>query len=464
MKVLITGATGFVGSKLCLELTKAGHELIILTRNPDRARQKLSLNAQYFKWSPESELPPKEAITQADAIIHLLGENISARRWSTEQKERIENSRVKGTQNLTRAIDEYRETPLKSFVSTSAIGIYHKNQNSKIDENSPIDNQDFLGDVCAKWEDAAKQVEKASRQVTLRVGVVLDQGGGALEKLLPIFKLGLGGPIGNGKAMMSWIHRDDLVNAYIRAATDSEMNGVYNAVAPGPVTNKVFTKALANSLKMPALFPVPTLALKAAFGEMSSIMTDSQEVYPSRLMEANFQFSYPEIQSAFDEICQKKKISCFQFESWQEIEQDYDEVSRFFFAAENLKYLTPKEMGFNIEGTPEEMKVGAKHTYRFKLHSIPLKWKSQITACSPNSSFVDEQLHGPYQTWIHQHNFYPTAKGVLIEDIVYYRPPMGFLGSLAQPFIRKNLEGVFNFRKERLTKWNELKKEIMDKD
>ena len=242
MKILITGATGFVGGYLIKELVKNDHSVKVLTRNSKKYADSTEKNVQYFSWNPETEIAPKEAFIAADGskdvdvVINLMGENISNRRWSTAQKKKIFNSRVLGTNNLVEAINTYLSSPLDLFISTSAVGIYEANTPEILNEDG-ISGKGFLANVCQEWEASALNIKQSKRTLITRVGVVFGNNGGALQKLLPIFKLGGGGPIGNGKQTMSWIHVKDLVNIYIKAIEDERYKGIVNAVSPKPVSN-----------------------------------------------------------------------------------------------------------------------------------------------------------------------------------------------------------------------------------
>jgi len=308
MKVLITGATGFVGGYLIKELVKNNHQVKVLTRNADKHQKDSSLPVEYFSWNPEVELPPRQAFTKedgskdVDVVINLMGENISNRRWSTAQKKKIFNSRILGTTNLVSAIDQYLDSPIDLFISTSAIGLYEANIPDTLNEDGIL-GKGFLPNVCQEWEATANKIQNSKRTLITRVGVVFGNNGGALQKLLPIFKLGAGGPIGNGKQIMSWIHVKDLVNIYIKAIENDQYKGVVNAVSPNAVSNSEFTKAFGRAVHRPALFPVPPFMLRLIFGEMASIILDSQTVKPKALLNLGHRFLFPEIQDAMDEIC-----------------------------------------------------------------------------------------------------------------------------------------------------------------
>lgn len=304
-KILVTGGTGFVGTRLVQKLADQGHQVRVLSRNPDKATSKWQGQVQVYKWeAPHGEIP-SEALEQINSVINLMGENIGDKRWSAYQKVKLRESRVDGTRNLIKAIKK-QGLKLKSFISTSAVGIYPVNKDQVLTESSEASDS-FLASLCTDWEKEVEALDKneVEQIAIVRVGVVLGLGGGAAAKLLPIFKIGAGGPVGSGSQMMSWIHVDDLVELYCYILDHPEIKGPINAVAPHPVSNKEFSKALAKSLGRPCLFPVPPIALKLAMGEMSTIVLDGQEVKSEVVPNTSFEFKYPTIDKACDQLAAK---------------------------------------------------------------------------------------------------------------------------------------------------------------
>lgn len=298
MKVLVTGATGFVGKILVRQLVQGGHEVVILTRNVANAALNLgSKNCKYFLWSDTNQAPPAEAFVNIDGVINLLGESIADKKWDDAQKRKIHDSRVNGTTQLVKTISTLSHKP-KVFVSTSAVGIYGNREDEDVTESSKEGN-DFLATVCKDWEDAAMKAQAfASRVVIIRVGVVLGRGGGALKKMLPIFKLGGGGPLGTGRQYMSWIHVEDLAAMYVEALKNENIQGPYNGTAPYPATNKEFTKALGRALKRPTFAPAPAFVMKLVFGEMSQMLLEGQKVLPLKFKDQKFRYRYPTLEMA----------------------------------------------------------------------------------------------------------------------------------------------------------------------
>ena len=301
MKILITGGTGFVGQRLLKELYSQGHTAVVLTRNPDKARLHEATGAVFHRWDGISEDVPPEVFEGIDAVINLMGENIANKRWSDDQKRKLQKSRIDATQKLVAGLERHLREPLKVFISASASGYYPVNTGETLDESSSA-GSGFLSDLCQQWEDATNGLTKTQRKIISRTGVILGPESGALNKLLPIFKLGGGGPIGDGSMIMSWIHVEDMVKAICEWLTQDKYNGVYNMVAPNPVPNKVFTKALAKAVRRPAFFPVPPFMLKLIMGEMSTIVLDSQKLVPKKLEEDGFKFDHPEIEEALKDL------------------------------------------------------------------------------------------------------------------------------------------------------------------
>jgi uncharacterized protein (TIGR01777 family) len=302
MKILITGATGFVGKRLTTKLLDLGHEINVLTRDVEKAKNIFkSDKVQAFAWKNNLELPPAEAVDGINGVINLMGENIGAKRWTADQKRKLKESRVDATANLVARLQDKLTDPLEFFISASAVGIYPVNNEGVLTEDSHPGHT-FLAELCQAWEAASADLTKAKRKVYIRTAVVLEKSDGALKKMLPPFQMGVGGPIGSGNQMMSWIDVDDLVNLYITAANNTNFTGVYNAAAPHPVSNFEFTKSLGHALHRPTILPVPATALKIAFGEMATVMLDSQAVVSKRLEEQGFHFKYPTINDAFKEI------------------------------------------------------------------------------------------------------------------------------------------------------------------
>jgi uncharacterized protein (TIGR01777 family) len=299
MKILITGATGLIGRPLCRVLSDEGHTVIALSRSPRKAGDLAA--SKVYEWDGQSGPPPAEALEAVEAVVHLAGEPIAAQRWSDEQKRRIRDSRVISTRHLVNGIGNVLPRPA-ALISGSAVGFYGDRGDEQLEEDA-APGEGFMPDVCRKWEaEAARATEYAIRVVVVRTGVVLARGGGALEKMLPPFKLGVGGRLASGRQWFPWIHLDDIVEIFRHAVFSPSLNGVVNGVAPAVVTNNEFTENLARALHRPALFPVPEFALRMMFGEMADVLLGSQRVVPRRLIDSGYDFHYPQLAQALEDL------------------------------------------------------------------------------------------------------------------------------------------------------------------
>ncbi len=303
MKILVTGATGLIGKRLCSRLISEAHEIVILSRRPENVL--ISKQVKAFGWNPEKSAPPAEALEGIDAVVHLAGEPVAAARWTEEQKRKIRDSRVLGTKNLVDGLRKAATRP-EVLVSGSAVGIY----GSRGDENLPesaAPGTGFLVDICREWEAAADEAEALGIRVAqVRIGVVLSQEGGALEKMLLPFKLGMGGRLSSGRQWFPWIHIDDIVGILHLAIFNQRLKGPVNGVAPGIVTNADFTKQLAGELSRPVFLPVPEFALRILMGEMANVVLASQRVIPAVAMQAGYRFAFPELREALHNLLRKE--------------------------------------------------------------------------------------------------------------------------------------------------------------
>jgi uncharacterized protein len=303
MKVIVTGSTGLVGRALVRSLLADGHEVTRLVRGDSQGFRAPGTAAVH--WDPERGEIDAQALEGHDAAVHLAGEPIAEGRWDDEKKRRIRESRVKGTSLLAGALAGLGLKPTV-LVSASATGFYG-NRGAEILREESASGSDFLSEVCREWEKATLQASQAGiRVVHLRTGVVLSGEGGALQKMLTPFKLGLGGKVGSGGQYMSWITLDDLVGVIRRAMEDESLRGPVNAVAPGAVTNEEFTKALGHALGRPTIFAVPAFAARLAFGEVAdAVLLAGARVEPARLKEAGFEFKHPGIEGALRSVLGK---------------------------------------------------------------------------------------------------------------------------------------------------------------
>jgi uncharacterized protein len=276
MRVAVTGASGLIGTRLSSALRARGDEVVGI--------------------SLRSGPPSADALACCDAVVHLAGEEV-AQRWTDQARERIRSSRVDGTRGLVQAIAGAEPRP-RVLVSASAVGYYGHRGDERLDEDA-APGDDFLAQVCVGWEREANAAAEAGvRVVTVRTGVVLDKSGGALAKMLPPFRLGVGGPVAGGRQYLPWIHIDDLVGIYLAAVDNEDWSGPVNAAAPEPVTNAEFSKALGRALHRPAIAPVPALAIRLLYGDMAEIVTEGQRAIPARAQQLGYTYAHPDLDEA----------------------------------------------------------------------------------------------------------------------------------------------------------------------
>jgi uncharacterized protein (TIGR01777 family) len=291
VRVTITGASGFIGRRLVETLLKQGAAIHLLSRKPLPERPGVRSSV----WEPEAGPAPAGSLSGADAVIHLAGEPV-AQRWTEAARRRIRDSRIVGTRRLVESLGTLDHPP-KVLVAASAVGYYGSRGDEILDESAQP-GSGYLPEVCLEWEREAAAAEKLGiRVVRIRIGLVLDASGGALRSMLPPFRLGLGGRLGTGGQWLSWIHLSDLAELF-RYALDRPLAGACNAVSPHPVTNAEFTRVLGHVLRRPAVLPVPAMALRLIFGEMSDLLLASQRVLPKTAESAGFRFRYPELEPA----------------------------------------------------------------------------------------------------------------------------------------------------------------------
>ncbi|MCE2412958.1 TIGR01777 family oxidoreductase [Candidatus Poribacteria bacterium] len=298
--VLVSGGTGFIGSRVCTALHERGDTVHVLSRNPTRAQTKLKSVRAAYGWSPETEKLPSEATSDVKAVVHLAGETIAGR-WNAEKKRRIRDSRILSTRNL---VESFAELPTKPdvLVCASAIGYYGNSGDEHFTEVS-APGTDFLAKVCQEWETEAQKADALGiRVVMVRIGLVLGLGGGLLTQVLTPFKMGVGGILGSGRQWMSWIHVDDVVGIVIHALENEEIRGPLNATAPVPVRNVEFTKTLGTVLRRPTLFPVPTFGLRLMMGEFADFVVLSQNVLPEKTEVSGYEFRHRTLESALRDL------------------------------------------------------------------------------------------------------------------------------------------------------------------
>lgn len=459
MRVFVTGATGFIGRALIPRLQRDGHAVIAWVRSPARARGLLGAEVELVQAdaAPDALLA---AIARADAVVNLAGEPLMGGRWTAARRAVLEETRITVTDQLVRAMAEAKARP-RVFMSGSAVGYYGDRADEPLTEASS-GGDDFLARLCRRWESAAQDAERlGARVVLLRTGVVLGRAGGALAQMRPPFQLGVGGPVGSGTQYLPWIHLHDLVKIIAVALIDDRYRGPVNGVAPEQATSRTFARALGRVLHRPALLPVPALALKAILGEAATVLLASQRVDPRVLRERQFAFDFPTLDSALEDIVGGASVTIAPASSRPEgagtaryelrartvIEAPIEDTFAFFSKAANLGVITPAAMRFAIQGQVPTMATGAVIDYLVRVGPLPVHWRTRITTWEPGRRFADLQEKGPYRFWWHEHTFQADGPRTVMEDRVYYTPPFGLVGRLANRlFIRSTLRRIFQYR------------------
>ncbi len=307
MRLFLTGCTGFIGRELIPLLLKEGHSLTVISRK-SKEKLKMIANDSNLRFIQINPVDPSSwnnediqtSLKNCEGVINLAGEPIAEKRWTQDHCKEITNSRLGTTNNLIRNLLNLKKSP-KFLINASAIGFYGSHPQTEFTEEH-IPGDDYLANLCKEWESIAKEKPRATRLLIIRIGIVLGKDGGALGKMLPIFRAGLGGPIGDGKQWMSWIHRTDLCNLISESIQNSSWSGVINGVAPNPVRMKDFSNCLGKILGRPSLLKVPGPILKLILGDGASVVLEGQNVQSQRLKKLKFKFIFPTINDAFKAI------------------------------------------------------------------------------------------------------------------------------------------------------------------
>jgi uncharacterized protein len=305
-KIAITGATGFIGSHLSQRLAEEGHSITVFTRNTSDAAKMFPSSFKIVEWDYHEPRNWEDEINENEIIIHLAGANLFARRWDDDYKKKIIESREVSSRNIVKAIRK-DNTAVKVLISASGMGYYGDTNGIAVNEDSPA-GTDFLAQICKKWEEPTyKADEKGIRRINMRMGLVLSTKEGYLGKLLPAYKLFVGGPLGKSSSWLSWIHIDDVLEAYLFAIRTESLREAVNVSSPNPVTARDFADTLGDVMSRPSFFTVPEAALKLLVGEAGRYIAYSQKVLPQELQECGFQFRYPELKPALEDLINNKK-------------------------------------------------------------------------------------------------------------------------------------------------------------
>jgi len=471
MRVLITGATGFIGRALVPRLQRDGHTIVAWVRSESRARSLLGADVDLVPAS-RGHAALVDSIGGVDAVVNLAGEPLIGKRWTPDRRRVLAESRVGVTTDLVRAIAAATPRP-RVLVSGSAVGWYGDRDGEPLTETSKPGG-DFLAHMCRDWENAARAAEVSGvRVVLLRTGVVLGRNGGALAQMLPPFKLGAGGPIGNGRQYLPWIHLHDLVSAVAVMIADERYRGPVNGVAPEEATSRTFAAALGRALHRPAILPTPAFVLRALFGEAATVLLASQRVAPAVLVGHGFTFAFPTLEAALADIVGGGSIAIgprtpagpqantaaagsgapagttapYELRTTTVVDASVAETFAFFSRAENLGLITPAAMQFTLTQAAQPITEGARMEYRIRVGPATIRWRSRIAVWEPGRRFVDVQEVGPYRVWWHEHAFRPDGARTVMEDRVLYAPPLGALGRIVnRVFVAPALTRIFQYR------------------
>lgn len=467
MHIFITGATGFLGRSLVLRLMRDGHTISAWVRSPVRARALFGTAAELVPVA-DGDIALQQAVERADVVVNLAGAPILQKRWTRARQRELEASRIGVTERLVSAMRACR-TPPSALVSASAIGFYGDRGSDWQDETQGP-GTGFAARLCQAWEEAALgAASDATRVAVIRIGVVLGRDGGVLQTMLRPFRLGIGGPLGSGRQYIPWIHVRDMVEILAQAVTDEDYRGVINGVAPDPASNRDVTRGVARALRRPGFVRTPATVLRLALGESSCLLLDSVRVRPGFLLERGFQFQFTDLQAALYEALRPSPRTTFEIARGEprapylterrpryllrhktRIDAPLSEVFEFFSKAENLSLITPAGMEFDIvTPVPVTMGPGTVIDYKIKLGPVPMSWRTVIEDWQPGRKFVDAQHRGPYRCWWHEHHFEADGDTTLMEDRVYYTPPLGLLGRLSNRlFVRRMLGEIFSYREQ----------------
>jgi uncharacterized protein (TIGR01777 family) len=465
VNVLITGGTGFIGRALIMRLMRDGHSISALVRNQGRASSLLGEDVKLLA-ADLSDSSLDGVMSETDVVVNLAGEPVLGGRWTPARKKSIWDSRIDLTNRLVDSIQRVEKRP-QVLLSSSAVGFYGDGGDRKMTSDDQV-GRGFLAELCAEWESAALRASTSGVRVVMpRTGFVLGRGGGALKQMLTPFRLGVGGPIGSGEQYIPWIHLDDIVEMMVTAIQDEQFEGPFNATGPDPVTFKEFARVLGKVLKRPAILPLPGFVVHAIFGDAAEVILTGQRAIPQTAQKAGYTFRHTSLESALQDLLSasgvrirritepveesseylKKRPPTYLLEAETIINRPVKEIFPFFSSAGNLGLITPPEMNFAITGAPKTMEEGAIIDYTLKVNGIGINWQTRIEKWESGSRFVDSQSRGPYASWWHEHAFIDEGDRTRMTDRVYYSPPAGILGRIAnEVFIADELKRVFGYR------------------
>jgi uncharacterized protein (TIGR01777 family) len=440
-----------------MKLLKSGFDVLVCSRQKEsHILSKMGLPVIPISVDLNQKEIPKAALENVSFVVHLAGDGVADKKWTTERKKQILDSRVHTTLNLFNSLKGLKK--LERVISASAIGFYPMTPNDDKAAGfveTDINGTGFLSEVCQSWENSARESgKKMGVPVSIiRIGLVLKRGAGFLSKLEPLARRGLLSWFGKGQAIGSWIHIEDLLAAIEFIIKSKNPSQTYNLTSPSPVSNKKMIQALAKSMNTSPSLPVPEMAIRLAMGSMAEMILGSQKVIPKNLLDEGFAFQFATLEKAFENLYREHpEAHVFEDRVWLSLEQK--KVFEFFADEGNLEKITPSILSFSVVGkSTEKIEKGTLIDYRLKIHGVPAKWRTEITSWQPPIEFVDEQFKGPYSLWHHRHSFETLNGGTLIQDKVHYRLPVGVLGDLfGSGLVKSDVEKIFEFRQQSVLK------------
>lgn len=464
MKIALFGATGLVGRALALRLRRDGHQVRAWARNTRRARGLLGAEVEIVAASDDGATLVG-FLEGCDALVNVAGEPV-AQRWTSRARARLVDSRVGLNRRIAGALEACTRAP-RVWVQASAVGYYGDGGDAVLGDDAES-GEGFLAELCREWEASALASRaRGVRVACLRIGLVLAQDGGVLPAMAKPTRLGLGTILGSGRQWVPWVHLEDLVELFVTAVRDDRYGGTINAVAPEPVRMGAFADAVARELHRPRLFRAPAFALRLALGDAAAVVLSGQRAIPARALDLGFRFAYPSLPAALSDLLGGAAAPTIAaIASWPAtgyldgrrprycletrvaLEAGIEEVMPFFEQAENLGAMTPAHMAFEILGTPPtRIEVGTTIDYRIRVGPLPLRWRTRIDRTDARG-FVDCQLRGPYRAWYHEHSFERVGPRTVMIDRVWYAPPLGLVGVVAQwLFVAAQLRRIFEHRR-----------------
>lgn len=453
MKILMTGATGLIGSELGQKLNELGHSISVVSRSKSKALENLPFHADVIEWDLNTTPLNSEYFNDVDVVINLAGDSIDGR-WTAKKKKQILDSRVQTSLNLLINCP----ATVKTIITASAQGYYGERGNEELSEAS-TPGKGFLAEVCQAWESVFSEHQKKNpeqRLVILRLGMVLSKKGGALRKLISIFQRNLGATLGCGQQWMSYISLKDLTRVIAEALKNPDYRGVMNICNNAAVTNQDFTRILCDKLDVISLPRVPGFALKIVLGEMSELVLTSAKVLPLKLNQLGFKFEDENLASFLEHELKLYANHKSVFYAEQFIPYEIEKVFDFFSNHENLEKITPAILNFQTEkiSTPR-VGLGTLIDYKLKIRGFPIRWRTLIGQWDRPTQFVDTQLKGPYKYWSHTHKFLKVKNGTLMVDEVRYKVPLSEIGNLvAGSFVEKDVANIFTYRRQVIAKYD----------